>query len=280
MIVLSAAIDLDVEQSGLDPDCPILAVHNVVSVSSIDTTTEDALFPATNLANPATFLFWKGNVGSPPLTSPPAYEYITVSIGFTGEIDYVGIEGHNFGSGEIPVALIDPTTCPPTTLVDEFIPDDDGPLILRFSKQVMTSIQVRLAVSSVVPMASVLYAGKLLVVPRLIYVGHSPVTDALRVEVENGASENGQFLGRIVTREEVETQIRFTLLDPTWFRANMRAFLTLAKEAPFFFAWRPSTYPLETGYVWIKSGSDPKPVPSDPSHLIEVTMDIQGVVAS
>mgnify|MGYP000417419588 FL=1 len=104
-------------------------------------------------------------------------------------------------------------------------------------------------------------AGDLLVMERRIYSGHTPISQARKTVVSNNRSESGKFLGRIVTGESRETTASFRLFTPEWTRAHMPAFLLAAEERPFFFVWRPATYPNEVGYVWLVD--DPMPTPQD-----------------
>jgi hypothetical protein len=103
-----------------------------------------------------------------------------------------------------------------------------------------------------------------------------PLPDARRVSVANNRSESGNFLGRIVLGEWRESRVPLSLITPEWFRANMRPFLKHAAELPFFFAWRPGTYPAESGYAWFTG--DPDPAPAGPSNLIAVVWTMGGIV--
>lgn len=64
-------------------------------------------------------------------------------------------------------------------------------------------------------------------------------------------SESGNFLGRIVVGQSLETALSLQNITPSWYRSNMEPFVTAAREAPFFFAWRPGSYPRELGYAWL-----------------------------
>jgi hypothetical protein len=125
------------------------------------------------------------------------------------------------------------------------------------------------------PRAAVVYAGKLLVVERKVYAGHMAITDGIKVSVANGRSESGNFLGRIVLGESRETVIPLSLISPDWFRTYMRPFLKEGRDLPFFFAWRPQTYPREVGYGWLTD--DPMPTPDNTSHLLAFDLKVGGV---
>ena len=89
MIIRSGVTDLN----------PVIGWDSVVTINNITATTEDADFPATNLANPATHLKWKNGANS-----PPSDDYLTVS-GFSAPVSYVGIAQHNFGSGGFTLTM-------------------------------------------------------------------------------------------------------------------------------------------------------------------------------
>jgi hypothetical protein len=162
-----------------------------------------------------------------------------------------------------------------TRLVQDVILPDDGPALFRFVPQTLSQIRIRLQDGNAPAQIAVVYCGLLLVMERGLYDGHTPLTYARKVEVTNGRSERGQFLGRIVTGESLASAAAFTLLTPAWFRASMDPFLIAAKERPFFFAWRPQTYPREVGYAWLVN--DPVPVNTPPSKLISIELQMGGL---
>jgi hypothetical protein len=131
-------------------------------------------------------------------------------------------------------------------------------------------------VAPVTPYLAVLYAGELLLLQRRIYVGHTPIKFGRRLNLANHRSIDGNFLGRIVLSEKTETSIALKNLTSTWYRNYMEPFLLAAQEIPFFFAWRPGTYPTEVGYVWLTG--DPVPVNQLSNGMMQVSFDVEGVV--
>jgi hypothetical protein len=89
-------------------------------------------------------------------------------------------------------------------------------------------------------------------------------------------SVNGNFLGRIVLGRKVATQVNLQNLTPDWYRTYMAPFVLAAEEIPFFFAWRPSSYPNEIGYAWLTS--DPKPVNQRTNGMMQVDLALEGVI--
>lgn len=266
-IVIATALVLADASDGLSLDHPIIGYHNVVTASNIAATAENASYPASNLANPATHLKWTGTT--------TGEQYLTITTGYVDDIDYVAVAGHNWATAEIPVSVEGYIDGAWTNIVDEVMLADDGPYLGRFDPQSLSQIRIKLAAGSVIPTAAAVYVGKLVVVERKIYEGHIPLTDGIKTSAVNGKSESGNHLGRIVLGEWRESVIPLSLLTPAWFRTYMRPFLTDGRNLPFFFGWRPETYPREIGYVVLTE--DPEPVAVGPSNLIAFDMRVSGV---
>lgn len=267
MLVISTNYVLSPAAAAADPDVPAVGWHNVVVASGIVADTQEANYPASNLANPATHLEWRA--------ADDSEQYLTVTTNEVDPIDYVGIAKHNFGTAEIVVSIEGLIDGDWEEIVEEVMLADDSPVIFRFAAQSLAQVRVRLQSGSDVPRAAVIYVGKLLDLERKIYVGHTPLPHGRKSTVANGMSESGNFLGRIVLGEWRETTVPLSLISPGWFRTNMVPFLAVAKEIPFFFAWRPHTYKNEVGYGWFTD--DPKPAPVGPSNLIALDWALSGV---
>ncbi len=268
MIVVSSNYVLSVVAEAADPDLPAIGWHNVVTAGSIVADTQEANYPASNLANPATHVEWRA--------ADDSEHYLTITTNEVDPIDYVGIARHNFGTAEIAPSIegfIDEVW---TELVEAVMPADDSPLVFRFVAQSLAQVRIKLPAGADSARAAVVYVGRLLDLERKIYVGHTPMPHGRKTNVANNRSETGNFLGRIVLGEGRETTVPMSLISPAWYRSNMDPFLSVAQERPFFFAWRPSSYPREVGYGWLVN--DPKPTPVGPSNLIAFDLQVAGVV--
>lgn len=266
-LVISSAVVLADAADGLSLDHPVIGWHNVVTSSTIVAGTAEANYPASNLANPATHLEWRA--------ADDTEQYLTVTTNYVDEIDYVAVARHNFSSAEIPVSIEGFIGGVWTEIVEEVMLPDDGPALFRCEAQSLSQIRIRLQSGSAPARAAVVYVGKLLVVERRVYAGHMAITDGIKVSVANGRSESGNFLGRIVLGESRETSVPLSLISPSWFRTYMRPFLKDGRDLPFFFAWRPETYPREVGYGWLTE--DPAPTPDTTSHLLSFDLKVSGV---
>lgn len=269
MIVITSSLVLNPVETG--PDHPLIGWNNLVTAANIAADSSAANYPASNLANPATYREWRANT---------AVEcHLTVTTDGVTPIDYVALAKHNLGSALIAVSVEGFISGGWTELCSPVILPDDTPSLWRFSPQALPQIRWRFQASSisVIPRAAVAYVGKLLVMEKRIYVGHTPFPHARKDTFSNGVSESGQFLGRIQLGSTRETTAPFRLLSPAWYRANMDAFLANGKGAPFFFAWRPATYPREVGYGWLLN--DPMQAPQDSSdgNLIAIELQMGGI---
>ena len=263
-----------VKQPGLlvaSANAPIVGYENFVTSSIVSTTTQNSLYPRSNLANHSTHLVWKG-------TSSVADEDIVLTFSGGQELDYIAIAEHNFGTEAISVAVSGATDGVPTyaTLATGILQSDDAPLLVRFAKATYTHIRIRLSPGSGPPQAAVVYAGRIMELPRNIYVGHTPITLGKRNRIVVGRSESGAFLGRVTTGQGNETSVAMKNLEPAWYRNFMKPFTDAAESSPFFFGWRPGTYPDEIGYAWLTS--DPIPVNERSNGMMSVELQMSGVV--
>jgi hypothetical protein len=274
-VIVSSNLVLTADEAALSADHPIIGWQTIITASNITfQSTSDANYPESNLANPATHLAWRAAAAS------GGYTYFSIATGTADPLDYVAIARHNLGTiaSSVTVGYFD-TSSPPAfvALTPETLLADDGPALFRFTAQSLaTNIAVRLGASAVAPQIAVMFAGKLLVLPRKIYQGLAPINYARVAKVTNGRSEAGQFLGRIVMQEFVKNTIPLSLIGPTYFRDHIAEFLVSSKTNPFFFAWRPGTYPAEIGYCHMTN--DPLPVNEAPHGLVAMSMEMTGVV--
>lgn len=276
-LVISNSYVITATASGggtIDGDNPIIGWRNLVTTGNISTTTAEAANPATNMANPSTNLRWVGE-----LSSPEADEYITLNLNSVDPVDYIAVAKHNWGSAQIAVSieLLDEDASPDAweELIASVLLPNDGPAIFRFPPQAVGHIRIRLQPGSEAPSAAVVYAGKLLVLQRKIYVGHTPMPYGRNTKVTNARSESGNFLGRIVLGRSTATAVEMKNLTPDWYRANVEPWLVNAQELPFFFAWKPETYPREVGFGWLTG--DPKPVNQLANGMMSFSFNMGGV---
>jgi hypothetical protein len=258
---------------------PVLCWGNLVDIENITATTEEDNYPATNLANPSTNLIWRGVADGD--------QYLTALIGLD-LFDYLAVARHNFGTLGILVSveiLVDDSPEDWDEVIAPQVLPDDAPVIFRFLPQntdspgTISGVRLRLQPDpnspAVAPEAAVLFVGKSLVFERGMQGTYTPLPFGRTVNVISGRAESGDFLGRIVTGSKSESSATFRGLTPAWVRATLDPFLEAAAEQPFFFAWSPDAFPLETGFAWLDN--DPQPG-FDLDGYVEIDFQMTGIV--
>ena len=275
MIVISHSLALSPGDVPLNT--PIFGWESIATATTITATSEDASFPATNLASVSTALRWKAEGEGSPAGPPAADQYITVTIDQVDEIDFLAIAVHNLGSGLNALSVEGSVGGSPEwfDLVEESIQPNDDPIIFRFAPQSLTGIRLRIQPGSLVPMVAVLYVGKLLVLERGTHSDHAPINLARSTRVMNGRSETGNFLGRVVLSESRATSFAVQRIRETFYRNTMDEFVRASREAPFFFAWKPQELPRDVGYCFLTG--DPKPTRHFDTKTYAVSFDMSGI---
>jgi len=270
-VVRATTVTLTGDEAALTLDHPIIGWDNFITTANITADAADANYPATNLANPATHLFWRLPVAA------SADHYITITPTVLDAVDYVAVAKHNLGTLGIPIGLQYFNGSTWVDMVASTTPTNDAPIIFRINAQFFTDqIRLHIGPTALAAQISVVYAGKLLVLPRKIYQGLVPINYGLTAKVTNGRSEAGNFLGRIVLQEFVRDTIPLSLISPVYFRDHIADFLIDSKENPFFIAWRPESYPGEVGYCHMTN--DPMPVNEPPHGLVAMSLEMTGII--
>lgn len=231
---------------------PLIGYENLLAEGDIEATYEETDFPVTNIQNVSTGEYWKS-------TDNYNVQYITMQVGVS-KVNYCGIAGHNLTGAEIKLQRRDDPGDPWTDVTDPLIPGDNHAIMWYF-EDVTTSAYWRLYIEpseGIAPRIAIIYIGEVLVLSRRAYVGHTPVTDSQRTRYSTGISRSSQFLGRVVNGQTQGVSLAQNNVDPSFYRSYIRPFKLHAETAPFFMAWRPSTYPEEVGFCWTTTDITPK----------------------
>jgi hypothetical protein len=255
-------------------DLPIIFWDNVVSASSVHAES-DPDFPASNVANPSTFLKWKHDIVGSPAS---ATEYFTIDTSSSSPINYVAIAAHNYASDGIAIGLeiqnIDSPLGSGESLFEPRVPAGNEPIIFLFNTRETEGLRLIFTPTGSTPARmSVVYAGEYMEMEEGIQADHSPLPLSLINRSVNGLSENGQWLGRIILSSQLESSASFANMSKDWVRSDLVPFLEFASENPFFYAWSPLTYPDEVAYAWLSN--DPVPI-FDIDGYGAITLDMQG----
>jgi hypothetical protein len=156
----------------------------------------------------------------------------------------------------------------------EVAPAEDAPLMFLDALRTVRHLQLELTGSNV-PRIAVVYLGKVLAMQRSIYGGHSPITLSRETLLKQPVSRGGQFLGQSYRRLGVSGSAAFRHLTAAWYRSNFDPFVKEARKQPYFFAWRPLTFPFEVGYVW--TPDDIRPTNMGVRDFMEVSWNMTGI---
>jgi hypothetical protein len=217
-------------------------------------------YPASNANTFTTYEYWR------PIQTPATWG---IDAGDLADADYVGIVGEIVGCSIAAEYSLDNVTW--FTAV-EFVAAGRVAMGL-FEKR--SARHWRVKFTGNIPNVSVIYIGVALAMQRPIYVGHSPVTLSRTTETTTNISDRGQYLGRSIVRTGSATTAEFQHLRSDWYRANFDPFVKAARVQPFFFAWRPATFPSEVGFVW--TGDDIKPSNTGPRDFMSVSFSMSGI---
>lgn len=244
--------------------------RNLVTASNIAASSSAAGFPPLNLANPVTFQLWKAD----------AVDEVTLTVNFGGpvDVDYVGIARHNFGTAGVGYTIdgSDDGGATWDALSAPVNPVDDGVILHEFAPATLTNLRIVLAEGVAPPQAAVLYVGKITVLQRRIYVGHTPIPFGRQTTVSTGMSESGQFLGRVVRRKQYQSSIKQPNLDPDYYRLELSPFDDVSAVDPFFWAWRPYPYANEVAYCW--TTADAEVSNQRANGMMEWGLNVQGII--
>lgn len=245
-----------------DNDAGIIGYDNLLTIGNVTATSSATNYPATNLANPSTVSLWRSAVTTT--------QYVTINA--TGTADYLALARHNLSATTVSVEAYDGSTW--STVFAEQVLGSNAPAILRFASTAASQFRLKIQNATVAPEIAILYVGELLELQRRIYVGHTPITYGRQTTVQSGRSENGNYLGRVILQERLATSVQLENLTPNWYRDTMDAFVIAAKSQPFFYSWRPTTYPEEVGFCWLTS--DAVPVNQRANGMMSISLELGG----
>lgn len=260
-------------QSAFSPTRPL--THARIGHASITRTGElaasgdQAGFEADAAVNPLTYESWK------PDALPATWR---IDAGEAVTVDYVGIAAHTLGTDGatvIPQESDDDSAWSDVTGISAHSPSDDGPILFLFAGESHRYWRIRIT-GSTIPSVGVVFIGASLAMERPFYGGHSPLDLSRRTVMRPQKSERGQFLGRAIVRGGFGTDVAWQHLTPTFIRDEFDLFVEEAKRYPFFFAWRPSTFPESVGYVWTGQDIQPSNMGTGPG-LMQVSFSLEGL---
>lgn len=268
MIVISSSVVLAATPDSVDARNPRIGWHNLVAADNVTADEEANDEPVVNIANPATYLRWRGTT--------TAQQSVQVTLPLAQDVNYFAIAKHNLGSSGATLAFQSSTDGSAwTDAISPLVLSSDNVVIYEFDTVFASFFRLLITPGSEPPAIAVLYIGQTLVLQRRIYVGHTPFPFGRKSTVSNGRSESGEFLGRTLRRQFLESSVDMQNITPSWYREHMEPFVQAATTRPFFWSWRPSSYPDECGYAWLSD--DVKTSNMRPNGMMQFSFQMQGV---
>lgn len=261
---------------------PIIGWHSVVTTTGLSASSEDTDYPILNAWNPDTASFWRSDAVP---TSGIIYIYINNPDDIP--IDYLGIARHNFGSTGCAYTLQDSLNSVDwTDVVSSKTPTTDRAIVEYFDASTEPFWRLKLEPNGATPPELAhIKLGTALILQRPIYVGHRPATLGLVSSRSTDLGDSGQYIGQVVTRRWHQTDCIQKNTYPDWVRNYLTPFIDHTQlnredddtaQGAFFFAWRPTDYPLEVIYGWTEDNIMPRN--QLPNGRMEYEFRIQGVV--
>lgn len=249
----------------------LIGYQDQVRDATLTASSEQTNHPVENLADGFTFDFWK--------PSSTGSQTVVVDAGEAVTVDYVAIAAHNLSSesaGDVVVAYSDDDSAYTTayTLSNSSI-TDDSPILIHLASRSHRYWRLTVNADSTDLAIGVLFVGELLQMQRNIYEGNTPAGLKRTDSTIPNLSDEGNFIGRYVTRSFYEASHQWEHLTPSWYRTNFKPFVTTSREWPFFLAWRPDDYPDEIVYAW--RTRDISPGNDGPTGYMSVRLDLQAV---
>ena len=194
-------------------------------------------------------------------------------------VDTVFIAGHNLGSTGSTVAVSTAASVGGAhTVRATVVPTDDGAIAVMFNNAgaPYTVREVRIAVTGAASTVQIgiIRAGVALQMERPVYGGVRPIGLNRAVETRQAISETGQWLGRMVQRQALVSEMTWQNLTADWYRANFDPFALALPQTPFGLIQNPLRMPESVAWCW----TDAAPAPENMGvrDLMSVSMSITG----
>lgn len=171
-------------------------------------------------------------------------------------LDSAGIAAHDLAGKNLKVEYSETEFGSFTTVHDSIIETDAAIFLLR--EDALTVARARFTVTGGDAEIGVVYAGLSLQMPRPIYGGHRPINLSAKTKYDNNTSDDGNFLGRNIVSQGLETGYSWKYLDDIWIREYFTPFRIAAQRVPFFISWRPADYPAEAAFGWTDADIAPE----------------------
>lgn len=222
----------------------ILHGNNRIAATNVDagtTAVASSTYSKSAPLNGLTYERWKPNA------TTSTYE---IDLGSAQAVTMACVGAHTLGSSGCTVTLQYEDSGWQTVLSDS--PAANTAIMALFGE--ITAQNWRLSITgTAAPEIGVFWVGNPLQMERAVYGGFSPIQGNRNTVVRGIKSQTGEWLGRARIRRNYRGSISWAHLTADWVRDNLldRDEMVPALETqPFFLAWRPDTFPLETFLCW------------------------------
>lgn len=187
--------------------------------------------------------------------------------------DALGIAAHNLGTIGGSITFQESSDGVTYNDIATYVPADDETILILFGTVTKRYARLVITPGSAAPEIGVVYIGEVMPVQHTLYGGHKPTTLGRSANRIGQVSDSGHFLGLVIMSESETTSANLTHLKAGWYRSTFKDFERAAATKPFFWAWRPDSYPKEVGFAWLTSL--PKPENTGPGDLMSVKLDMR-----
>lgn len=236
---------------------PLIGWQSLYDVDGVTSSDSVDGFPASAVWSGDTYTRWK----SPASGLTPFERSLTFVKSGDGDVDYIGIAGHNLGANSISYRLFSSADgISYTPVFIEKTPSDNSAIIEHFDANPGPYFKLVFNVPASTDGATVAHVklGRILQLQRPRYVGDVPGGMDTQVEKIASKSYSGQHLGSVlisqgnkfsITQENNTPDfIRSDALQNFFSHAHLLRKLSNGPTETFFFAWRPDDLPLEVQY--------------------------------
>lgn len=174
------------------------------------------------------------------------YGYIDVTLAESASVDYFAIAGHTIAGGVM--ALYQWTGGAWAAVAVKAVTTTDAQVVTFTA---VSNTRFRFAFWSGFVSVSTIKCGLKLQSDRKMFAGHNPALLNQQVSLMTKRTNGAHYPGNRVFTRRYQTDINISYVDPVWIRRTARLFMqSLADGKPFFFRWRPDTYPDDCVYCW------------------------------
>ena len=227
-----------------------IGYDSICTETNITASSAQAGFPATAAVSPLTYETWR------PVSLPATWE---CDNGEPTEVDYIGIGAHNLADINATITIEYSLDGVDYVLLQQFAPGDNSPIMILFAEVNARYWRVTIDApdSNAEAKIGAIYIGIALAMQRRIYGGHSPVTLSRTATTIPTRSDGGQYLGRSVVRNGVQTNYEWENLTADWYREYFDPFAKAARTTAFFIAWYREKFPSDVGFGWTDDNISP-----------------------